>query len=364
MFGVLHDEGTNSPSIPTSKTTSSARRPDNNAPQSPSPPSLMSKSANISQSGTRRATGVSTLQGRPSHAATNRKALSDERFEGAAGASSPKGPNTSVPSQGSRTASILPSAKYSTTYPPPSAEPSVPSPPPLKRPSSSTSLLSSPTGPRDQAPSRGATVESPHSNADRGLVFPRADEEGRTSVASRRPPVTLEYTPSTIVSPRQDLEDSFAVPRSAPIHLERISTATERPSRQDHKDPAAAVPMTGYVPDIAQYQKAPKEGSTQRTDSSYRDQGYDLSASHLPFTSDARKKIGQPLNQAPPSDRREFPFIPPTALVSTQNQMHLNRDSSMSHSNSTTSNTNLWSPPPGDTREHLASDKSLSFPPT
>jgi hypothetical protein len=68
-------------------------------PQSPSPPSLMSKSTNKSRNGTHRATGGPTPQGTPSYTTTARKTLSDERFQGAAGASPPA---TSVPSQPSR----------------------------------------------------------------------------------------------------------------------------------------------------------------------------------------------------------------------------------------------------------------------
>lgn len=289
--------------------------------------------------------------------------------------------------QGDRTASVPPSAKPSTTYLPlpPSVKPSAPSPPPLKRPSASTSLLSSPTVtphsiPRPsasipplssppappQASSRGATFESPHPpSADRGLARPRVDDQGRKdpSDASHRPSAALEYTPATTESLRQGHKDAFATPHIAPVHPEHIPTATERPSRQDRKDPSAAshrppVPTTGYAPDVAQY---PTEGSIQRTDSSY---GYDSSASHLPDTGNSRKKFGQSLNTVPPLDERETPIAPPTALVTQNQPEHLIKQTSISHTEPTTSSANHWSQPPnlsGDSRTHLTSDKSSIF---
>ena len=318
--------------------------------------------------------------------------------------------------QGDGTTSVLPSAKPSatypppstinpsTTYPPPSAKPSAPSPPPLKRPSASTSLLSSPTNtphsilrpsppapalaktvssqmntprgalPSDpQAPSRGATFESPPLSADRGLARPRADEPGHKDpfAASDRPPATLDYTSSTTDSPRQAHKDAFAAPHIAPIHPEHIPTATERPFRQDRNDPSPAshrplpVPTTSYVPDFAQCQKVPTEGSIQRADSYYRGHVYDSSASHLPNTGNSGKKIGQSLYTAPPSDRRETPITPPTALAYAQNQPkdHI-RETSMSYTNSTTSSANLYPHPPSlpsDSRTHLTSNESPIF---
>jgi hypothetical protein len=66
-------------------TASGTRRQDGDTQQSPSPPNVMSKSTNISQSGSHRA--GPPLQGRPSYATMARKALSDERLDSAAGAS-------------------------------------------------------------------------------------------------------------------------------------------------------------------------------------------------------------------------------------------------------------------------------------
>ena len=68
-------------------TVSGSRRQDNDTPQSPSPSNVMSKSTNISQSESHRATTGPTLQAKPSYAAMARKALSDERLDSAAGAS-------------------------------------------------------------------------------------------------------------------------------------------------------------------------------------------------------------------------------------------------------------------------------------
>ena len=75
---------------------------------------LMSKSTNT-QSGTHQATSGSTPQGRPSYTTPARKALSDERFEGSAGASSPA---TSVPSQPSRRRDHRPTVNESIAIPP------------------------------------------------------------------------------------------------------------------------------------------------------------------------------------------------------------------------------------------------------
>ena len=61
----------------------------------------MSKSTNNYQSGTHRATGGPTPQGQSHHTTLARKAVSDERFEGATGAS-PHTSAASVPSQPSR----------------------------------------------------------------------------------------------------------------------------------------------------------------------------------------------------------------------------------------------------------------------
>ena len=287
--------------------------------------------------------------------------------------------------------------------PQPSASASPPSYPPAPTlAKAASSQMNTPKGapPIDpQAPSRGSTFESPHHSGGRGSARPRADEQGRKeskdpltashrqpatleytssatesprrrhkefkdpSTASHRQPATLEYTPSTTESPRWGYKDASAVP---PTYSEHISNATERLSLQDRKDPCVAshrppAPPTGYGPDIKQNQNPFTEGPIQRTDSSYHGHGYDSKASHLPDTSNSRKKTGQPSNTAPPSDRREFPITPPAALVSTQHQTHPSSDSSMSHSNSTTSSTNLWSPPPGDARTHLTTDKSFVF---
>jgi hypothetical protein len=67
----------------------STRRQDGDTSQFPSLPNVMSKSTNISQSGSHRAATGPTLQGRLSYAAVARKALSDQRLGGAAGASNP-----------------------------------------------------------------------------------------------------------------------------------------------------------------------------------------------------------------------------------------------------------------------------------
>jgi hypothetical protein len=277
--------------------------------------------------------------------------------------------------QGDRTASIPSSAKPSAPSPPlkrPSASTSSPTVTPhsILRPGASIPPLSSPPAP-PQTPSRGATFELPHPpSADRGLARPRVDYQGRKdpSAASYRPSATLEYTPATTESPRQGHKDAFAAPHIAPVHPEHIPAATERPFRQDCNDPSAAsrVPITGYVTDVTQYQKAPTEGSIQRADSSYRGHGYDSSASHLPDTGNSRKKFGQSLNTAPTLDGREAPITPPTALVSTQNQpKHLINETSISHTKTTTSSANDWSQPPslsGDSRTtHLTSDKSFIF---
>jgi hypothetical protein len=68
--------------------------PDNDTTRSPSPPDVMSKSTNISQSktkstnsGPRQASGAQTFQGRPSYAAMATKALSSEHLDSAAKAS-------------------------------------------------------------------------------------------------------------------------------------------------------------------------------------------------------------------------------------------------------------------------------------
>lgn len=316
--------------------------------------------------------------------------------------------------QGDRVASVLPPSKPPTTYPPPSAtkpsatypppsttKPSAPSSPPLKRPSASASYLSPPTGTPPsiqctsastsptssppapslaksipgqmnapwgalqsdpQAPYRGATFESPHlPSMDRGLVSPRADEQGRgkdPSAASHRPPATLEYTPATTESPRQVHKDAYAASHTTSIHTEHSPTVTERPSRQDRKEPPA-VPITSHVPDITQHQGAPTEGSIQRTCSYH---GFEPSTSHLPDKGYSRTKTGQPLNPAPPRDRRETPITP--MLVFTQNQpTHLIRQTSLSHTNSTSSTKHLSQPPshPADSQTHLTSNKSSIF---
>jgi len=69
-------------------------RANNDATRSPSPPDVMSKSTDISQSktkstdsGSRQATSTQTSQGRLSYAAMARKALSNERLDNAASAS-------------------------------------------------------------------------------------------------------------------------------------------------------------------------------------------------------------------------------------------------------------------------------------
>ena len=69
---------------------SGTRRRDDDTQLPPSPPNVMSKSPNISQSESHQATTGPTLQGRPSYPTmgTSRKALLDERLESAAGASS------------------------------------------------------------------------------------------------------------------------------------------------------------------------------------------------------------------------------------------------------------------------------------
>src|SRR6266852_1130548 len=66
---------------------SGTRRQDDDTPQFPSPPNVMSKSTNVSQSGTHRATTGPALQARPSYATMSRKALSDKRLDAAAGGS-------------------------------------------------------------------------------------------------------------------------------------------------------------------------------------------------------------------------------------------------------------------------------------
>lgn len=176
--------------------------------------------------------------------------------------------------QGDGTTSVLPSAKPSITYSspsaskpstayPPSAKPSTPYPPAPALAKTVSSQMNMPEGalPSDpQAPSR-ATFKSPHPpSANRGLARPRADEPGRTASLhpeSHRPSATLEYTPATTESPQHGHTEGLP-----PIYMEHIPTATERPSRQDCKDPSSAsrrppVPLTGYVPDGTQYQKHP-----------------------------------------------------------------------------------------------------------
>ncbi|KAF8495931.1 hypothetical protein F5888DRAFT_1707525 [Russula emetica] len=68
-------------------TASGTGRQDDDTQQSPSSSSVMSKSTNISQSGSHRATTGPTLQGRPSYPTMAGKALSDERLDNAADAS-------------------------------------------------------------------------------------------------------------------------------------------------------------------------------------------------------------------------------------------------------------------------------------
>jgi hypothetical protein len=69
------------------------RELDDDTPQHPSPPNVMSKSTNLSpsetkltDSGSHRPTSGPTLQGRPSYVTMTRNALSDERLDSATGA--------------------------------------------------------------------------------------------------------------------------------------------------------------------------------------------------------------------------------------------------------------------------------------
>jgi hypothetical protein len=86
------------------------------------------------------------------------------------------------------------------------------------------------------------------------------------------------------------------------------------------KDSANAYrnPTTRYAPEVMQYPKATPEGSVQRTHSSFHE--HDSSAPRLLDTGDSRLEEGSFLNSAPPSDRRETPITPPSALLPTQNQ--------------------------------------------
>jgi hypothetical protein len=93
-------------------TASGTRRQDGDTQQSPSPPNVMSKSTNISQSGSHQATTGPTLQGRPSYAtmATSRKALSDEHLDSAAGASSAAASRRSEPRPTDNQTTVHPAA--------------------------------------------------------------------------------------------------------------------------------------------------------------------------------------------------------------------------------------------------------------
>ena len=68
-------------------TVTGTRRQDDDTPHYPSPLNVISKSTSISQSGSHRATTGPTPQVSSSYATMDMKTLSDERLNGAAGAS-------------------------------------------------------------------------------------------------------------------------------------------------------------------------------------------------------------------------------------------------------------------------------------
>jgi hypothetical protein len=79
-------------------------------------------------------------------------------------------------------------------------------------------------------------------------------------------------------------------------------------------------PTTSYAPDVTQYPKASPDSFVQRVYSSFRSHKHDSSAPRLPDMGDFRGDEGPSSNSAQPSDGRETPTTPPSALLPTQNQ--------------------------------------------
>ncbi len=86
------------------------RRRDDDTQQSLPPPNVMSKSTNISRSGSYRASTGPTLQERPPHATMARTSLSDERIESAAGASPATPPRRREPRPTGNQTTAVPAA--------------------------------------------------------------------------------------------------------------------------------------------------------------------------------------------------------------------------------------------------------------
>jgi hypothetical protein len=175
----------------------STRRLDDDTPRPPSPPDVMSKSTNISQSktkltdsGSHRATSGPTPQGRPS---------------------------PSAPAIADMASSRMHTSRDMLPYEP-------------------------------QTPSRGTAFESPHPpDEDRGKARP--DEQGLTdpSAAQYGSPAPEEHTLATTQPPLQGSTDSSATLHRPPAPPEHIPATTEPPSSQQERNPSA-IPHRLLVP--------------------------------------------------------------------------------------------------------------------
>ncbi|KAF8476359.1 hypothetical protein DFH94DRAFT_758739 [Russula ochroleuca] len=167
----------------------STRGQDDDTPQPPSPPDVMSKSTNIFQSrtkltdfGSHRVTNGPTPQGRPSPSAPDMADMASSRMH---------------------------TSRDTLPYEP-------------------------------QTPSRGTAFESHHPpDEDRGKARP--DEQGLTdpSAAQHGPPAPEEHTPATTLPLLQGSTDPSATLYKPPAPPEHIPAMTEPPSSQQERNPSA-----------------------------------------------------------------------------------------------------------------------------